>query len=97
MNLAWPKSPRWLRVTFYVIIGWLALVPAAELAARLTAAPLALLVSGGVLYTLGGVVYTVKRPDLWPRTFGYLEVFHLLVIAGSALHYSMVAIYVLPS
>ncbi len=97
MNLAWPTSPRWLRVTFYVIIGWLALVPAAELAARLTIAPLLLLVLGGVLYTLGGLVYTVKKPDPWPRLLGYLEVFHLLVIAGSVLHYSMVAIYILPS
>jgi hemolysin III len=96
-NLAWPARPRWLRVTFYVILGWLALVSAGELAARLSASPLALLVLGGVLYTLGGVVYAVRKPDPWPRVFGYLEVFHLLVIAGSALHYSLVAIYVLPS
>ena len=97
INLAWPASPRWLRVTFYVTIGWLALVPAAELAAWFTAVPLALLVLGGVLYTLSGVVYAVRKPDPWPRVFGHLEVFHLLVIAGSALHYSLIAIYVLPS
>jgi len=54
-------------------------------------------VLGGVLYTLGGVVYAVRKPDPWPRVFGYLEVFHLLVVAGSALHYSLVAIYVLPN
>lgn len=95
MNLVWPASPRWLRVTLYVIIGWLALVPAAELAAQFTAAPLALLVLGGVMYTLGGVIYASRKPDPWPRVFGYLEVFHLLVIAGSALHYSLVAAYVL--
>jgi hemolysin III len=97
MNLARPARPRWLRVAFYVILGWLALVSAGELAARLSASPLALLVLGGVLYTLGGVVYAVRKPNPWPRVFGYLEVFHLLVIAGSALHYSLVAIYVLPS
>jgi hemolysin III len=97
MNLARPATPRWLRVTFYVILGWLALVSAGELAARLSASPLALLVLGGVLYTLGGVVYAVRKPDPWPRVFGHLEVFHVLVIAGSALHYSLVAIYVLPS
>jgi hemolysin III len=96
-NLAWPARPRWLRVAFYVILGWLALVSAGELAARLSASPLALLVLGGVLYTLGGLVYAARKPDPWPRVFGYLEVFHLLVVAGSALHYSLVAIYVLPN
>jgi len=96
-NLARPARPRWLRVAFYVILGWLALVSAGELAARLSASPLALLVLGGVLYTLGGVVYAVRKPDPWPRVFGYLEVFHLLVVAGSALHYSLVVIYVLPN
>jgi hemolysin III len=96
-NLAWPARPRWLRVAFYVILGWLGLVSAGELAARLSASPLALLVLGGVLYTLGGLVYAARNPDPWPRVFGYLEVFHLLVVAGSALHYSLVAIYVLPS
>ena len=97
LNLAWPATPRWLRVTFYVTLGWLGLATAAELAARLAAAPLALLVLGGVLYTLGGVIYAVGKPDPWPRVFGHLEVFHLLIIAGSVLHYSLIAIYVLPS
>jgi len=77
-------------------IQWF-VVSAGELAARLWASALALLVLGGVLYTLGGVVYAVRKPDRWPRVFGYLEVFQLLVIAGSALHYSLVANYVLPS
>jgi hemolysin III len=97
INLAWPATPNWLRVTFYLIVGWLALVSSAELAAWFTVTPLMLLVMGGVFYTLGGVVYTIRKPDPWPRVFGHLEVFHLLVIAGSVLHYSLVAIYVLPS
>jgi hemolysin III len=57
---------------------------------------LAMLALGGVLYTLGGLVYAVRRPDPWPRVFGYHEVFHLLVIAGSAVHYAVVAAFVLP-
>jgi hemolysin III len=97
MNTAWPATPRWLRVAFYVALGWVALVAAAELAARLAAAPMALLVMGGVLYTVAGVIYAVGKPDPWPRVFGHLEVFHLFVIAGSVLHYASIAIYVLPS
>jgi hemolysin III len=97
LNTAWPGTPRWLRVGFYVALGWVALVAATELAARLAAAPMALLVLGGALYTVGGVIYAVGKPDPWPRVFGHLEVFHLFIIAGSVLHYLTVAIYVLPS
>jgi len=97
MNLVWPASPRWLRVTFYVTLGWLGLISAWELAAWFTASPLLLLILGGVLYTLGGVVYAVRKPNPWPRVFGYHEIFHVLVVLGSTFHYSLVAIYVLPS
>lgn len=97
LKLAWPGAPKWLSVTFYVIVGWLALVVAPQLVAWFTAAPLTLLLLGGALYTLGGVVYAVGKPNPFPRIFGYHEVFHVLVIAGSVLHYSLLAIYVLPA
>jgi len=97
VNMAWPATPRWLRVGFYVVLGWLGLIPAPELENRLAAAPLALLVLGGVLYTLGGVIYAVGKPNPFPRVFGHLEVFHLFVIAGTVLHYLTIAIYVLPN
>jgi len=97
MKLAWPGAPKWLSVLMYATIGWLALVTAPQLVAWFTAGPLALLLLGGVLYTLGGVVYAVGKPNPYPRMFGYHEVFHMLVIAGSVLHFSLVAIYVLPT
>lgn len=53
----------------------------------------ALLVGGGVLYTLGGVVYALRWPDPHPRVFGYHETFHLLVIGGTALHYWLIVTY----
>ena len=97
LKVAWPNAPKWLGVSLYVTLGWLALIAAWELAARFEPSPLALLALGGALYTLGGVVYAIRKPDPWPRVFGYHEVFHLLVILGSILHYSVVAIYVMPS
>lgn len=97
MKLAWPGAPKWLSVLMYAAVGWLALVTAPLLVAWFTAVPLALLLLGGVLYTLGGVVYAVGKPNPYPRMFGYHEVFHVLVIAGSVVHFSLVAIYVLPA
>ena len=97
LKIAWPHAPKWLSVAFYLTIGWLALVATPQLGSWFTAGPLALLLLGGLLYTLGGVIYAVRKPNPFPRVFGYHEVFHLLVIAGSVLHYSLVAIYILPA
>lgn len=96
LKLAWPGAPKWLSVVLYVTIGWIALIPGFELAQKLDALPLFMLVLGGVLYTLGGMVYGLRMPDPWPRVFGYHEVFHSLVVAGSTIHYLVVAIYLLP-
>jgi hemolysin III len=97
LRLAWLGGPRWLRVTLYVMLGWLSLVGASELLEEFPVAPVIMLLLGGVLYTLGAVIYAAGRPDPWPRVFGYHEIFHLFVIAGSAVHYSLIAAFVLPS
>jgi hemolysin III len=95
LKMVWPGLPRRLGVGLYIATGWLALVAATELADWFALLPLALLAAGGILYTAGGLVYAIKRPDPFPRVFGYHEVFHLLVIGGSALHYSLVAGYLM--
>ena len=96
-KVAWPSAPRWLSVSLYASTGWLALVAAGPISSWFALAPLALLVLGGLLYTLGGIIYALRRPDPFPRVFGYHEVFHLLVIGGSALHFALVAIYLMPA
>jgi hemolysin III len=97
LKLLWPDAPRWLSVALYLALGWLSLVAVTELVASFGAAELAMLAGGGVLYTIGAVIYAMRRPDPWPRVFGYHEIFHLFVVAGSIVHYSLVAIYVLPA
>jgi hemolysin III len=97
LKVAWPGAPRWLSVGLYLAAGWMALVAATELANWFALVPLLMLAGGGVLYSIGGVIYALRRPNPFPRVFGYHEVFHLLVIAGSVLHYSVVAGYVMPS
>ncbi len=95
LKFAWPDVPRWLVVSLYIGLGWVGLVAVSEVLGLYMGSPLALLLLGGAFYTLGGVIYALRRPDPWPRIFGYHEVFHTLIVAGSAVHYSLIAIYVL--
>ena len=78
-----PAPPRWLNLALYLGMGWVGLVAVAPFASAASPVLFALMVSGGVLYTLGGVVHATRRPDPFPSVFGYHELFHLLtVIAG---------------
>jgi len=82
-------------VGLYIALGWVAIVAASEVIDHYAGSPLAMLLLGGALYTAGGIIYALGRPNPWPRIFGYHEVFHALVVAGSAVHYSLVVAYVL--
>ncbi|MHB8377750.1 MAG: PAQR family membrane homeostasis protein TrhA [Dehalococcoidia bacterium] len=97
LKIAWPWAPRWLSVSLYLAVGWLAVVAAVPIVSALALAPLLLLVAGGALYSAGALIYAARRPDPYPRVFGYHEVFHLLVVAGGLIHFSIIAFYVLPS
>ncbi len=66
-----------------------------EVFAAYATSPIALLMAGGLLYMVGGTIYALKRPDPWPRVFGFHEVFHTFVVASSLLHFAAIAIYVI--
>lgn len=74
----------------YIALGWTALVAMPQILRRLNAPAAVLLFAGGVLYTVGAVFFALRRPDPNPRVFGYHEVWHSMVIAGSLCHYVMV-------
>jgi hemolysin III len=97
LKMSWPGAPRWLSVGLYVTAGWLGVVAGLPMSDWFALVPLALLVLGGILYTAGGVIYGLRRPDPFPSVFGYHEVFHLFVIAGSTLHYALIAAYLMPA
>jgi hemolysin III len=97
LKVAWPFAPRWLGVALYLTLGWIGIIPAHEVASSLTAAELALLLAGGAMYTVGGIIYALRRPDPYPRVFGFHEIFHLCVVAGSLLHFALLAIFIIPS
>jgi hemolysin III len=97
MKLLWIDAPKWLVALTYVLMGWVAVAAFPGLIEELGVTPTVLVGVGGVLYTLGAVVYALKRPDPLPAVFGYHEVFHLLVIAAAAVQYAVIAFFVLPS
>ena len=96
LKLAWIDSPPWSMVLICVALGWAGLVTAPEIARAAGLGAIVLIVSGGLLYTVGAVVYALHRPDPRPATFGYHEVFHTLVIAAAALHFVGIAVYAVP-
>jgi hemolysin III len=97
MSLAWINAPRTLQAACYVALGWVAVVALPQLADRVGVAPFVLLAVGGLLYSVGAAVYALQRPNLWPRTFGFHEVFHALVIAAAIVHFIAMAGWVVPS
>ena len=90
------RLPRWLGVTLYVGAGWIALVPAPTLVQTLPLPASVLLLGGGLLYTAGATIYACRRPDPLPHIFGYHEIFHLFVIAGSAAFFVLIWVWVIP-
>ena len=95
-KLLWIDAPKWLFAVVYVALGWVAVAVFGQLPATIGWLGVAGLASGGLLYTLGAVVYASGWPDPSPRVFGYHEVFHVLVVAAAALHYAVIAFAVLP-
>lgn len=87
-------DPRtWLSITLQMAMGWSALVWFPWILARLGWAAVLLILAGGACYTLGTVLFATKRPRLFPRIFSYHEVFHVLVVAGSGLHWLAIMRY----
>lgn len=91
-KLCWINAPRWLGTTLYILMGWAILVDPAALV-NLSQPAVTLLAAGGILYTVGGVIYIVKKPNFSP-SFGFHELFHIFVILGSVCHYFMVLLYI---
>lgn len=90
------RLPRWLSAGLYIAMGWVALMALPQMLERLPLAAIGLLFLGGALYTAGAVIYALRRPNPAPRYFGFHEIFHLFVIAGSAAFVATIWLWVLP-
>ncbi|MEA2126921.1 MAG: hemolysin [Solirubrobacteraceae bacterium] len=90
-SLVWIDAPRWLQAALYVGLGWVGVAATPQMLDRLGTAPVVLFGVGGVLYTVGAVVYALRRPDPWPLTFGFHEIFHAFVIGAAVCHFVAMA------
>jgi hemolysin III len=96
-TLLWSDAPKWLTAAAYVALGWFSIVAIPEITERAGLGALALLAAGGLAYTAGAIVYARRRPDPRPATFGYHEIFHVLVVFAAAAHFAAVAAFAVPS
>jgi hemolysin III len=93
----WIDHPKWVAALIYVSLGSVAAVAFPQLWLDMGVTGTLLVAGGGILYTVGAVVYATQRPNPNPRVFGYHEVFHALVIAAAAAHFAAIAFFALPA
>jgi hemolysin III len=87
LKMLWPTAPRWVGVPLYLLLGWAIVPVAGDLVEQVGWLPLIVLAVGGVLYSLGAVLYATKWPNPWPDTFGHHEFFHAGTVVAALCHY----------
>jgi len=93
LKIFWFDAPRWLSTLFYIGMGWLVIIAFYPLMNALSPRGLVWLVTGGILYTIGGIIYAAKWPKMNFKYFGFHEIFHLFVLGGSICHFWFVINY----
>ncbi len=96
VTLLWKSAPDWVRVVLYVLMGWASIVAFGPLRAALSPAGFAWLLAGGLVYSVGTVIFALDRPHLWPGKFSAHDLWHLFVLGGSACHFVVMLRYVAP-
>lgn len=96
LRQVWLDAPKWAVALPYVVVGWCAVAVAPELLHGLGGIGFGLLMAGGACYTVGALVYALRRPNPFPSVFGYHEIFHTLTIVAATLHFIAIAAYALP-
>ena len=96
LKMLLPHSPRWVGVPFYIALGWVAVFAMSDLLHNGGVAVVVLVIAGGLLYTTGAVFYGIRRPNIWPGTFGYHEVFHACVTLAALCHYIAIFLVLYP-
>jgi hemolysin III len=93
LKFAWVDAPKWLAAASAISLGWVAAIVFPQLVDGIGWDGTTLVLAGGLCYTIGGLIYAVRRPNPLPAVFGYHEIFHVLVVAAVALQYSVVTFW----
>jgi hemolysin III len=96
VKLFWLNAPRWITVAIYLVMGWLGILAIREMLTAMPVGAIVWLVSGGLFFTVGAVVYGLKKPDWYPGVFGFHELWHIFVILGCLCHFILIAAYIAP-
>jgi hemolysin III len=94
-KLCWVTCPRWLSSTMYIGIGWFAIIVIYPMAKVLPVAGLIWMVAGGLMYTIGGVIYALKSEKIRIWLFGRHEIFHVFIMLGTLCHFICVFAYII--
>jgi hemolysin III len=94
IKIFWMNAPRWLSTFIYILMGWLAVIVIYPLVSAIQIGALVWLSIGGVFYTIGAVIYALKKPDPYPGILGFHEIFHLFVLLGTFSHFWMIYRYI---
>lgn len=84
------NTPRWVTAGLYIAMGWLSVFAITEFQRQLAPISIALMLAGGLLYTLGAVIYITRKGNFFPGVFGFHELWHVAVMLGAATHYAAV-------
>jgi hemolysin III len=93
LKFLWVGAPKWLAAAIAISLGWVAVIVFPQLIDGVGWSGVSLVLAGGLLYTAGGLVYALRRPNPLPTVFGYHEIFHVLVVGAVALQYLVVAFW----
>jgi len=94
LKFFWLQAPRWFSTMIYILMGWLVVVGIWPLIQALKLGGFMWVLIGGLFYTVGAIIYALKKPDPWPNIFGFHEIFHIFVMLGSFSHFWVMYRYV---
>lgn len=95
IKLFWINAPRWIATSLYILMGWTVIFVIKPVAAYLSSSAMLWLFLGGLFYTVGGVIYGLKKPNLTFKNFGFHELFHIFILLGSLCHFIMIYLYII--